>query len=82
FKEATASVVRGLQLYRRDGSYLTLEIRALSPGFESWSPDDTFVNGVIVRVARFCRNSLSNTLVDTTPDSQRGMKDAPLEQDK
>ncbi|KAA8697765.1 Lectin repeat domain protein [Pseudomonas caricapapayae] len=82
FKEATASVVRGLHLYRSDGSYLTLEFRALSPGFESWSPDDPFVNGVIVRVARFGRNSVSNTLVDTTPDSEGRMKDAPLVQGK
>ncbi|EPM44302.1 lectin [Pseudomonas syringae] len=80
FREANATVVKGLRLFRSDGSYLTLELRKPSPGFESWAADDPFVNGVIVRIAGFSGNSVSNTLVDTTPGSSDGMKDAPLKQ--
>ncbi|WP_457793172.1 lectin [Pseudomonas syringae] len=79
FRKANATVVRGLRLFRSDGSYLTLELRKPSPGFENWPTDDPFVNGVIVRVARFSGNSVSNTLVDTTPTGIHGMKDAPLQ---
>ncbi len=79
FREANATVVKGLRLFRSDGSYLTLELRKPSPGFENWSADDPFVNGVIVRIARFGGNTVSNTLVDTTPTGIHGMKDAPLQ---
>ncbi|RMT35322.1 Lectin repeat domain protein [Pseudomonas syringae pv. spinaceae] len=79
FRKANATVVRGLRLFRSDGSYLTLELRKPSPGFENWPTDDPFVNGVIVRIARFSVNSVSNTLVDTTPTGIHGMKDAPLQ---
>ncbi|RMQ29631.1 Lectin repeat domain-containing protein [Pseudomonas syringae pv. delphinii] len=80
FREANATVVKGLRLFRSDGSYLTLELRKPSPGFENWAADDPFVNGVIVRIAGFSGNSVSNTLVDTTPGSSGGTKDAPLKQ--
>lgn len=80
FRAADPKVVKGLRLFRSDGSYLTLEFRKPSPGFENWPTDDPFVNGVIVRIARFNGNSVSNTLVDTTPSGIHGMNDAPLRQ--
>lgn len=80
FREANATVVKGLRLFRSDGSYLTLELRKPLPGFENWAADHPFVNGVIVRIAEFSGNSVSNTLVDTTPESSDGTKDAPLKQ--
>ncbi|SDW64977.1 hypothetical protein SAMN05444064_105237 [Pseudomonas syringae] len=78
FRKNHAAAVKGLRIFRSDGSYLTLELRTPSPGFENWPADDPFVNGVIVRIARFSGNSVSNTLVDTTPTGIHGMRDAPL----
>lgn len=69
--------LKGLRIFRRDGTYLTLEYRQPSTGFESWEETDPFVNGVIVRIVSF-GTTVSNTLVDTTPGSTGGMKDAPL----
>lgn len=69
--------LKGLRILRRDGTYLTLEYRQPGSGFENWESSDPFVNGVIVRVASF-GSTVSNTLVDTTPGSADGMKDAPL----
>ncbi|MFJ4443152.1 lectin [Pseudomonas sp. NPDC089422] len=82
FAPADSAVVKGLRLFRSDGSYLVLEFRQPSEGFENWDAADPFVNGVIVRVVQFSVNTVSNTLVDTTPDSPNGMKDAPLMQGK
>ena len=48
------------------------------PGFDNWKSDDPFVNGVIVRTVAHAGNVLTNTLVDATPGSAQGMKDAPL----
>jgi hypothetical protein len=78
FGEALSTTARGLHIFRSDGSYLTLEFRQPLPGFEAWPTHDPFVNGVIVRVARFNSSTVSNMLVDTTPGSANGMKDAPL----
>ncbi|WP_054088285.1 MULTISPECIES: lectin [Pseudomonas syringae group] len=80
FREAHPAVVKGLRLFRSDGSYLTLEFRRPSPGFENWPHDSNFVHGVIVRIARFSSANVSNTLVDTTPSGIDGMNDAPLRQ--
>ncbi|NIE77075.1 ricin-type beta-trefoil lectin domain protein [Pantoea sp. Ap-967] len=82
FAPADAAVIKGLRLFRSDNSYLVLEFRQPLEGFENWDPADPFVNGVIVRVVHFIANTVSNTLVDTTPDSPNGMKDAPLMQGK
>ncbi|MDB5776339.1 MAG: carbohydrate-binding protein [Herbaspirillum sp.] len=47
--------------------------------FEDWSPEDPFVRGVIVRIVRYNGTvTIRSTLVDTTPGSSGGMKDAPL----
>jgi len=78
FTDANAAVAKGLRLFRSDGSYLALEFRQPTTGFEHWPADDPFVNGVIVRVARFSEGSVSSSLVDTTPGSADLMKDAPL----
>ncbi|WP_158783425.1 hypothetical protein [Pantoea sp. BAV 3049] len=69
--------LKGIRILRRDGTYLTLEYRQPLKGFETWASDDPFVNGVIVRVISF-GGTILNTLVDTTPGSANGMKDAPL----
>ncbi|MGS0896198.1 carbohydrate-binding protein [Burkholderia stagnalis] len=70
---------KGYRINRVDGSSLWLEFRQPQRGFDNWKTDDPFVNGVIVRtVAHNGGNSLKNTLVDTTPGSPGGMKDAPL----
>lgn len=80
FGDTATAGVKGLRILRSDGSYLTLEFRQPLTHFENWPVDDPFVNGLIVRIARFNSNLVSNTLVDATPGSQDGMKDAPLEQ--
>jgi hypothetical protein len=69
---------QGYRIPRSDGSVLVLEFRQPRQGFESWPVDDPFVNGIIVRVARYSGNHLTNSLVDATPDSAQLMKDAPL----
>ncbi len=77
FNTPNEGELKGLRILRRDGTYLTLEYRQPGTGFEGWASSDPFVNGVIVRVASF-GSTVSNTLVDTTPGSADGMKDAPL----
>lgn len=77
FEKGDQNEIKGLRIPRRDGSYMTLEYRQPLQGFENWDNGDPFVNGVIVRIARF-GGTVSNTLVDTTPGSAGGMKDAPL----
>ena len=69
---------KGLRIFRSDGTYLMVEFRQPHLPFEDWSPTDPFVNGVIVRIANFAPGYVSSTLVDTTPDSAKGMQDAPL----
>jgi|GEM_PF-1935987 len=69
--------IKGLRVLRSNGSYLTLEYRQPSEGFEDWATDSPFVNGVIVRIATF-GSKVTNQLVDTTPGSAGGMSDAPL----
>jgi|GEM_PF-1859735 len=76
---------QGYRLPRGDGSALVLEFRRpqLNMGkrgtFEDWPDTSPFVNGVTVRIMRHPNNvSIKNTLVDATPGSADGMKDAPL----
>ncbi|WP_242448907.1 PKD domain-containing protein [Burkholderia metallica] len=69
---------KAYRMARADGTTLWLEFRQPLPGFDDWKADDPFVNGVIVRTVKHNGNSLTNTLVDTTPGSANGMKDAPL----
>ncbi|MCA8275649.1 carbohydrate-binding protein [Burkholderia sp. AU30280] len=69
---------KGYRIARSDGTQLWLEFRQPLRGFDDWKADDPFVNGVIVRTVKYQGNSLMNTLVDTTPGSANGMKDAPL----
>lgn len=69
---------KGYRIARTDGTQLWLEFRQPLRGFDDWKADDPFVNGVIVRTVKHRRNALTNTLVDTTPGSPGGMKDAPL----
>ncbi|MDN7912803.1 carbohydrate-binding protein [Burkholderia cepacia] len=69
---------KGYRIARSDGTQLWLEFRQPLRGFDDWKADDPFVNGVIVRTVRYQGSSLKNTLVDTTPGSAGGMKDAPL----
>lgn len=69
---------KAYRLARADGTTLWLEFRQPLTGFDDWKADDPFVNGVIVRTVKHGGNSLTNTLVDTTPGSAKGMKDAPL----
>ncbi|VBB14484.1 PKD domain-containing protein [Burkholderia stabilis] len=69
---------KGYRIARTDGTQLWLEFRQPLRGFDDWKADDPFVNGVIVRTVKHRANSLMNTLVDTTPGSANGMKDAPL----
>ena len=73
-----ASGAKAYRLARADGSTLWLEFRQPQPGFDNWKSDDPFVNGVIVRTVAHAGNVLTNTLVDATPGSAQGMKDAPL----
>ncbi|KVH14061.1 carbohydrate-binding protein [Burkholderia anthina] len=76
---------QGYRLPRGDGSALVLEFRRpqLDMGkrgtFEDWPDTSPFVNGVTVRIMRHPNTvSIKNTLVDATPGSADGMKDAPL----
>ncbi|UZE34439.1 MULTISPECIES: hypothetical protein [Pseudomonas] len=69
---------QGYRLYRSDGSTLVLEYRQPQPVFEEWPVDSPFVNGVTVREVRYSGNTVAHTLVDATPASTSGMKDAPL----
>ena len=69
---------KAYRMARTDGTTLWLEFRQPLSGFDDWKADDPFVNGVIVRTVKHGGNSLTNTLVDTTPGSAKGMKDAPL----
>jgi len=68
----------GYKIRRTDGSYLFLEFRQPQAGFDDWPSNSPFVNGVIVRIANYSVPSMTNQLVDTTPTSKQGMKDAPL----
>ncbi|WP_199737312.1 hypothetical protein [Erwinia psidii] len=77
FDATNSHGVKALRILRSNGSYLTLEYRQASGGFENWSADSPFVHGVIVRIATFGQN-VTNQLVDTTPGSANGMADAPL----
>ncbi|WP_234015417.1 RICIN domain-containing protein [Burkholderia sp. BE12] len=72
---------QGYRLPRSDGSVLLLEFRrpAGAKGtFEDWPDTSPFVNGVTVRIVRYPGGAIQNTLVDATPGSKDGMKDAPL----
>ncbi|WP_232453653.1 carbohydrate-binding protein [Burkholderia ubonensis] len=69
---------KAYRIARADGSTLWLEFRQPQRGFDDWKSDDPFVNGVIVRTVAHGGNVLTNTLVDSTPGSAAGMKDAPL----
>ncbi|ACB63600.1 hypothetical protein BamMC406_1109 [Burkholderia ambifaria MC40-6] len=72
---------QGYLLPRADGSTLLLEFRrpmGAKGTFEDWPDTSPFVNGVTVRIVRYPGNAIQNTLVDATPGSQDGMKDAPL----
>ncbi|ARL38906.1 carbohydrate-binding protein (plasmid) [Burkholderia pseudomallei] len=69
---------KAYRIARADGSALWLEFRQPLRGFDDWKLDDPFVNGVIVRTVVHGGNALTNTLIDATPGSAQGMKDAPL----
>ncbi|HEF5872901.1 TPA: RICIN domain-containing protein [Burkholderia cenocepacia] len=73
---------QGYRLPRGDGTALILEFRRPQgkPGsYEDWPDTSPFVNGVTVRITRYLSNaSIRNTLIDATPGSAAGMKDAPL----
>jgi chitinase len=69
---------RGYRIARTDGTVLWLEFRQPTRGFDDWKSNDPFVNGVIVRTVKYSGGKVLNTLVDTTPGSADGMKDAPL----
>ncbi|AJY12350.1 ricin-type beta-trefoil lectin domain protein [Burkholderia dolosa AU0158] len=72
---------QGYRLRRADGSVLLLEFRrpiGAKGTFEDWPDTSPFVNGVTVRIVRYPGSAIQNTLVDTTPGSKDGMKDAPL----
>ncbi|WP_230959186.1 RICIN domain-containing protein [Burkholderia stagnalis] len=72
---------QGYRLPRGDGSYLVLEFRrprGAKGTYEDWPDTSPFANGVAVRIVRYPGGSIQNTLVDATPDSKDGMKDAPL----
>ncbi|RQR58776.1 carbohydrate-binding protein [Burkholderia sp. Bp9125] len=72
---------QGYRLPRGDGSYLLLEFRRPQGGkgaYEDWPDTSPFVNGVTVRIVRYSGSTIQNTLVDATPDSKDGTKDAPL----
>ncbi|MGU3776320.1 carbohydrate-binding protein [Burkholderia metallica] len=73
---------QGYRLPRGDGSALILEFRrpqGQRGSYEDWPDTSPFVNGVTVRIMRYLGgSSIRNTLVDATPGSADGMKDAPL----
>ncbi|WP_088580278.1 ricin-type beta-trefoil lectin domain protein [Burkholderia ubonensis] len=72
---------QGYRLPRGDGSYLLLEFRrpwGAKGTYEDWPDTSPFVNGVAVRIVRYPGSGIQNTLVDATPDSKDGTKDAPL----
>ncbi|MBR8317889.1 MULTISPECIES: RICIN domain-containing protein [Burkholderia cepacia complex] len=73
---------QGYRLPRGDGSALILEFRrpqGKRGSYEDWPDTSPFVNGVTVRIMRYVSNvSIRNTLIDATPGSADGMKDAPL----
>ncbi|MET1534721.1 RICIN domain-containing protein [Burkholderia sola] len=73
---------QGYRLPRGDGSTLILEFRrpqGKRGSYEDWPDTSPFVNGVTVRIMRYLSNvSIRNTLIDATPGSADGMKDAPL----
>ncbi|AOJ64329.1 carbohydrate-binding protein [Burkholderia ubonensis] len=72
---------QGYRLPRGDGSYLALEFRrprGAKGAYEDWPDTSPFVNGVTVRIVRYPGGAIQNTLVDATPDSKDGTKDAPL----
>ncbi|RQU22197.1 carbohydrate-binding protein [Burkholderia cenocepacia] len=72
---------QGYRLPRGDGSYLLLEFRrprGAKGTYEDWPDTSPFVNGVAVRIVRYPGSGIQNTLVDATPGSKDGMKDAPL----
>ncbi|TCW87557.1 carbohydrate-binding protein [Burkholderia sp. SRS-46] len=69
---------KAYRMRRADGSTLWLEFRQPLRGFDDWKSNDPFVNGVIVRTVEHGGNALANMLVDATPGSANGMKDAPL----
>jgi chitinase len=69
---------QGYRIMRSDGSTLILEFRQPQQGFENWNADSPFVNGLIIRIAKHSGSTLTNTLVDATPNSAQGMNDAPL----
>ncbi|WP_232450888.1 carbohydrate-binding protein [Burkholderia ubonensis] len=78
---STLTGKQGYRLPRADGSVLLLEFRrpAGAKGtYEDWPDTSPFVNGVTVRIVRYPGGTIQNTLVDATPGSQDGMKDAPL----
>lgn len=66
------------RIKRHDGSELTLEFRRSQQGFDAWPEDSPFINGVIVRVTKTSNNTITNYLVDATPDSPGNTDDAPL----
>ncbi|WP_230974213.1 carbohydrate-binding protein [Burkholderia stagnalis] len=69
---------KAYRIARTDGSTLWLEFRQPQRGFDDWKSNDPFVNGVIVRTVAHGGNVLTNTLIDASPGSATGMKDAPL----
>ncbi|MFJ2994653.1 hypothetical protein [Pandoraea sp. NPDC087047] len=72
------NAAQGYRLRRSDGSVLFLEFRKPSQPFETWWEEDPFVNGLIVYIAKYSNNTITNTLVNMTPNSGTSMSDAPL----
>ncbi|WP_176050541.1 carbohydrate-binding protein [Burkholderia sp. BCC1644] len=73
-----AGGAKAYRIDRNDGSELWLEFHQPTPVYNERPASDPFVNGVIVRTMRYDTEAYSSSLVDTTPRSSGGMKDAPL----
>ncbi len=69
---------QGYRIKRKDGSELTFEYRQPQELFDTWSLTDPYVNGVIVRTKQTSGKLITSYIVDTTPSSNQGTKDAPL----
>lgn len=75
-------MIESYRIPRPDGSILALEYRQPQPsyGFDNFEYDtpSPFISGVTVRLAKYSGKTVTSTLVDATPGSKLGMKDAPL----
>jgi len=76
-ESSTPAASQVLRIPRGDGTYLTLEYRQPSPGFDSFSMSDPVVNGVTVRVTGSETTRVQSRLVDATPGTST-FGDAPL----